>query len=195
VAPWSRFVEVYWSGRTQAYVTPVGPGEVGVAFISADPAVRPDACLDLFPLLRARLEGAEIIGKAQGATSVMLRIPRVVQGNVALIGEASGSVDAITGEGLSLLFREAIALGSALRAGDLCSYKRQHVRILRRARVMSRLLLSLSEFPRWRGRVFRAFDAEPLAFQNLLSLHVGERLRLFGDGGCSRLCRQLLLSH
>ena len=196
-AGWSRSVEVHWAGHTQAYVTPVGPQEVGVAFLSADPDIRPNACLDLFPVLRERLAQAQVIGKAQGATSVIFRIPRVTYNNgaggVALIGEASGSVDAITGEGLTLLFRQAIALGDALRAGDLRLYEREHRRIMRRARFMSRLLMTLSEYPRWRGHVFRAFAKEPRAFENLLAAHVGQRPRLFGAGGCAPLCGHLLL--
>jgi flavin-dependent dehydrogenase len=193
-AGWSRFVEVHWAGRTQAYVTPVGPGEVGVAFLSSDPEIRIDSCLELFPALQERLAGAPVTGKTQGGTSIVLRLPRVISrdAGVALIGEASGSVDAITGEGMTLLFRQALALGAALRADDLLQYQGEHRRILRRARVMSRLLISLSEFPRWRHRVFRAFSAEPGAFQDLLAVHVGERPRILGTGGCARLCAPLI---
>lgn len=191
-APWSPFVEVHWSGRTQAYVTPVSASEVGVAFLSSDPHFRPDTALDGFPSLRDRLAGKAVIGRTQGGTSIVLRLPRVVNGTVALIGEASGSVDAITGEGLTLLFRQAIALGAALKAGRLLQYQQEHRRILRRARLMSSLLLGLGEYPRWRSRVFQAFCAEPRAFQNLLAVHIGERPRLFGEGGCAGLAGQLL---
>ena len=191
-APWSQFVEVHWSGRTQAYVTPVSSSEVGVAFLSSDPTFRPDTALDAFPILHERLAGIPVVGKTQGGTSIVLRLRKVVDGTTALIGEASGSVDAITGEGLTLLFRQAIALGSALRSGNLQQYQQEHRRILRRARLMSSLLLGLGGYPRWRSRVFQAFSAEPRAFQNLLAVHIGERPRLFGEGGCAGLATQLL---
>ncbi len=99
----------------------------------------------------------------------------VIANGVALIGEASGSVDAITGDGLSLVFREALALGEALRLGDLRHYQRAQESVLRRSRWMARVLLSLSEFPTWRSRVFQTLAAEPRAFQNLLGMHVGGR--------------------
>jgi flavin-dependent dehydrogenase len=182
---------VHWAGRTQAYVTPVGRNEVGVAFVSADPAVRADDCLSLFPVLQKRLAGAAVIGRGQGGTSITLRVPCVVRSHgsqgVALIGEASGCVDAITGEGMTLLFRQALALGAALRTGDLEPYQQEHRRILRRARFMSRMLLLLSEHPRWRSQVFRGFAAQPRVFESLLGMHIGEWPRFFGAGQETRL--------
>lgn len=192
-APWSRFVEVHWAGNVQAYVTPVGPEAVSVAVICKTRQVRAEEALRLFPVLNERLAMSPTISREQGATSMMLRLPRVIANGVALIGEASGSVDAITGEGLSLVFREALALGEALRLGDLRHYQRAHESILRRSRWMARLLLSLSEFPTWRSRIFQALAAEPRAFQNLLGMHVGGRPKVFGAGGCSSLVAQLLL--
>jgi flavin-dependent dehydrogenase len=191
--PWSRFVEVHWTGNVQAYVTPVRPDEVSVAVICRHRQVRADEALALFPVLQDRLATAPKISREQGATSHMLRLPRVVKDHIALIGEASGSVDAITGEGLSLIFLQAIALGEALRLGDLRHYQREHRKILWRARWMARLLLSLSAFPAWRSRVFQALATEPRAFQNLLGMHVGERPKVFGPGGCGGLAAQLLL--
>jgi len=193
-APWSRFVEVHWTGNVQAYVTPVSHAQVSVAVLCRDRQVRADEALKLFPALQTRLAGAERMGREQGAASLMLQLPRVVAGDVALIGEASGSVDAITGEGLSLVFRQALALGEAFRLGDLEHYQRQHCRIQWRSRWMARLLLSLSEYPRWRGRVFHALAAETGTFENLLNMHVGHRPRLLGAGGCTELFAHLLFS-
>lgn len=191
-APWSRNVEVHWAGSVQAYVTPVAGDEVSVAVISRARQVRAQESLDLFPVLRARLAAAARVSREQGAASMMLRLPRVVAGDTILIGEASGSVDAITGEGLSLVFRQALALGDALRSGDLDAYQKEHRRILWRSRWMARMLLSLSEQPRWRSRVFAAFVREPRAFENLLNMHVGSRPKIFGAGGCTDLCAQVL---
>ena len=191
-APWSPFVEVHWAGHTQAYVTPVSASEIGVACLSSDPDFRPDAALNEFPELRDRLADRPVLGKTQGGTSIVLRLPKVLGDQVALIGEASGSVDAITGEGLTLLFRQAIALGGALRSGRLEEYQQEHRRIMRRARLMSSLLLGLGRFPRWRTRVFQAFSAEPRAFQNLLAVHIGKQPRIFGKGGCVGLAGQLI---
>ena len=175
VTPWSRFVEVYWSGRTQAYVTPVGTDEVGVAFISADAEVRPDACLDLFPTLREKLGGAEVLGRVQGGTSIMLRLPQVVTERVALIGEASGSVDAITGEGLALGFRQAMALADAMEGGDLSRYEAAHRRLARRPALMGKLMLVLDGRPRLRERAIRAMALDASVFARLLAVHIGAK--------------------
>jgi flavin-dependent dehydrogenase len=193
VEPWSQMVEVYWAGNAQAYITPVGNREVSVALVSTEMRHRFDDLLALFPRLNRRLRGAEVLGKQRGGTSLSFRLPRVVRGRVLLVGESSGCVDSITGEGLTLLFRQGLALGQALGQDRPDAYEAMHRNIMRRARLMSRLLLLLSEHPRWRARVFRAFSAEPLAFENLLQTHTGGMPRIFGAGGCLSLGTRLLL--
>ena len=42
---------------------------------------------------------------------------------MALVGDASGTVDAVTGHGLSLSFQQAIPLAEAMRLGDLAHYQ------------------------------------------------------------------------
>ena len=79
----------------------------------------------------------------RGAISVSTRLPRVIRGRLALIGDASGSVDAITGEGLALAFRQAAILAEALSKNDLAIYQAAHRRIGRIPRLMSRLMLGL----------------------------------------------------
>lgn len=192
--PWSSMVEVHWAGRTQAYITPVGEREVSVALVSTERERRFDDLLGLFPALTVRLRGAEVLGRERGGTSLTFRLARVMRGRVLLIGESSGCVDAITGDGLTLLFRQALALGQALGRDRPHEYEAMHGKIMRRARLMSRLLLLLSQHPQWRARVFRALSAEPLAFENLLHAHTGARPRVFGAGGCLSLGTRLLLA-
>ena len=71
------------------------------------------------------------------------RLAAVTKGNVALLGDASGTVDAITGEGLHLAFRQAAALAEALAAGDLSPYAAAHRRLQKMPQLMARLLLLL----------------------------------------------------
>ena len=68
------------------------------------------------------------------------RLRHVTSGNIALIGDASGSVDAITGEGLALCFRQALELAHALRVEDLDLYERAHARLHRLPHFMSRAM-------------------------------------------------------
>ena len=107
--PWNECVEIYWGNRAQAYVTPVGMNEISVVTISGDRAKSVEL-EDEFPQLAKRLRGAEITGHERGAVTMTRKLRHVHRGNVALVGDASGSVDAITGEGLALGFRQANAM-------------------------------------------------------------------------------------
>jgi hypothetical protein len=79
----------------------------------------------------------------------------------------------VTGEGLCLLFQQASALAACLAAGDPRAYDAAHGRILRRARLMSGLLLMLGNRSRLRARAIRAMASEPSLFARLLATHVG----------------------
>jgi 2-polyprenyl-6-methoxyphenol hydroxylase-like FAD-dependent oxidoreductase len=173
VAPWSDCVEVYWTAGAQAYVTPVAPREICVALITGDPRVRFADLPGRFPALAARLEGAAPSTALRGALTITRRIPAVWRGRVALVGDASGSVDAITGDGLCLAFHQAAALGEALAAEDLARYEAAHRRIARLPGAMAELLLALDRNAWLRRRVVCALAARPGHFARLLAMHTG----------------------
>jgi flavin-dependent dehydrogenase len=173
VQPWTDLVEVYWHRHCQAYVTPVGPEEVCVAIIRSGQEASRSALPALFPKLAKRLRGAEPIGRARGALSLSTKLSAVTEGRIALIGDASGSVDAVTGEGLALAFRQATALGPALARGDLAAYEAVHRRLSRTPRLMARLLLLMDGSERLRKRALRALAARRRAFSRLLAFHAG----------------------
>ncbi len=193
VRPWSDHVEIYWGGYGQAYVTPVGSGEVCVALISRPKFHSFSEGLSQFPELATRLEKSASTTRARGALSISRTLKQVCRGNVALIGEASGSVDAITGEGMALAFRQALALAPALAAGDLSSYAAAYSKINSLPEFMSRSML-LMDRSRWlRRRSLRALSRQPGLFARMLAVHVGEmRLKDFGAGGLLNLGWQLL---
>ena len=66
-------------------------------------------------LLRAHLEGAHELSKVRGALTTTRKLRRVTAGNVALTGDASGSADAITGEGIALVLPPGSAAGRSHR--------------------------------------------------------------------------------
>lgn len=172
VAPWSDRMELHWGSGCQIYVTPIGPREVCAALISRNPRLRLDEALPQFPQLFARLNGAPRATTERGAVTANRRLPRVYRGNVALIGDASGSVDAITGEGLCLSFHQAIALADSLASGDLAAYEAAHRRLARRPALMSKLMLAMDRRNWLRKPAFRALAAEPRIFQAMLSFHL-----------------------
>jgi menaquinone-9 beta-reductase len=172
VAPWSDYMELHWGAGCQIYVTPIGPQEVCAALISRDPHLRLDEALTQFPRLAARLAQAPRTTTERGAVTANRRLRRVCRGNVALVGDASGSVDAITGEGLCLSFHQAIALAESLACGDLARYQAAHRRLARRPTLMSKLMLAMDRRTWLRTPAFRAMAAEPRIFQTLLSCHL-----------------------
>jgi menaquinone-9 beta-reductase len=173
ISPWTDYMEIYWGPGSQMYVSPVNRSEVCVALITRDAQVRLEQALPQFPELSRRLEGATASTTERGAVTTSRSLRRVYRGRAILIGDASGSVDAITGEGLSLSFHQAIALADAMAAGDLGAYQAEHRRLAQRPNLMAKLMLSLDRFPRLRRRVLRAMASDPEIFASMLAMHVG----------------------
>ena len=193
IRPWSDFVEIYWGNAGEAYVTPIGRNEICVALISRQRFSSFEEGLSHVPQLATRLSGAPGTASAKGALTVSRRLRRVAIRNVALVGEASGSVDAITGEGLAMAFRQALALSEALKAGDLEMYQRAHREIGGLPEFMARSMLLMDKHPWIRRRALHALSKRRGLFDNLVAVHVGERRpRFFGERGMLSLGWQLI---
>jgi menaquinone-9 beta-reductase len=173
VAPWTDLMEVYWGPACQGYATAVGSDQVCIALASDDPKLRLEEGLKSLPALQARLHGAEIVSTERGALTGNRQFARVWKRNVALIGDASGTVDAITGEGLGLACSQAIVLANSLRSGDLEDYEREHRRLALRPKWMARLMLTMDRRPRLQQRTLKIFERHPEVFQRLVEFHVG----------------------
>jgi flavin-dependent dehydrogenase len=176
VTPWTDFMELHWGRRCQVYVTPVSREEVCVALISSSPKLRlrPEDALGEFPELCARLENAEHSSSERGAITVTRRLRRVYRGRTVLVGDASGGVDAITGEGLCLTFRQAALLGDCLASGDLPRYQKGHRTLIRRPALMAGMMLFMAKHSHLRRRTMQVFQSSPRSFAGMLAMHVGE---------------------
>ncbi|WP_405014067.1 NAD(P)/FAD-dependent oxidoreductase [Kitasatospora sp. NBC_01539] len=170
VAPWSRSVEVHWSARAEAYVTPVGPDLVGVALLTADRAPF-DEQLARFPLLAARLPTGA--GTAvRGAGPLRQGVRARVAGRALLVGDAAGYLDALTGEGLAVALACADELVRCLRSGRPEAYERAWRRASRRYRLLTGSLLWARGQPLLASRIVPAAARLPLLFRagvNLLA--------------------------
>ena len=174
VARWTDRIELYWARHAQGYVAFVTEDQVCIGLMSRDPHLRADDVLHSFPELEAHLRAGEIVSRERGAVSLTRRLKRVYRGNVALVGDASGTVDAIAGEGLGLAFRQAIVLAACMRSGRLNDYQREHRRLALRPSFMARLLLLMDGRPWLQRRNLKVFRKRPELFRRLLALHVGE---------------------
>ena len=191
--PWSDLVEVYWSDGCEAYVTPVGENMIGVALLWSGKAATFDDLIGNFPGLQRSLENVPIASKDRGAGPLHQRCSAVISGDFALVGDASGYLDAITGEGLALSFRQAVALVDAIGAGDLGRYVAAHRRIVRFPNAITRLLLVIERHPRLRRRVMRSLAADSSLMSRFLALKMrAGGPAVFGSGGLLPLAAAVL---
>ncbi len=196
VAPWSEQVEVHWNSRSEVYVTPTGARDVCVAVLTRDPRLRIDEALQGFPAISRRLTGAETSSKERGAACVSRSLEDVTRGKVLLVGDASCTVDPITGDGLSLAMQQAVSMARALAKDDPDAYKREHRRSVRLPMLMSRMMLMLAERRWMRRRAIRRLAAYPRLFGKLLSIHVGGMdLPDIGAGWAPEFVQKFMFAH
>jgi flavin-dependent dehydrogenase len=175
-------------------VTPVGDDELGVAFLSAGEPMRFEDRLGQFPELRERLVGATVTSEARGAGPFQQRVRRRCHGRLALVGDAAGYLDAITGEGLSLAFRTARALVSGIAdRGTLSGYEAAYRRLSRNYYGTTGLLLAVGRRPRLRRALIASLSERPEIFERLLAISTGEGgLRSLGLRGAFGLLGGML---
>jgi flavin-dependent dehydrogenase len=178
IAPWSEFVEVHWSDALEAYLTPVAGDEVGVALLWSGDGGRFDEHLARLPALVERLAGAEPVSEVRGSGPFWQRALRRTAHGVALVGDAAGYTDAVTGEGITLALRCAEALACAIaERRPLCDYEASWRRLSRDHRAFAGLLRLAVEHPRLRRAAFGALEGAPWLFEALLRRAAGEPAR------------------
>jgi menaquinone-9 beta-reductase len=184
ITPWTDHLEVYWGEQCQGYTTAVSQEQVCVALASRDPRMRLEAGLRTLPGLAKRLIGAEIVSAERGGVTGNCQFTRICRGNIALIGDASGTADAIAGEGLGLAFCQAVALAQCFERGNLSCYQVAHRKLMRRPLWMARLMLILDRRPHLQRRTLEVFRKHPEIFRRFVELHVGELppLHIVKDG-------------
>lgn len=162
VAPWSDLVEVTYLPEAELYTTPVDEGTVGVAVLAPRP-LDLEAALAQAPAVRERLAGAAEASTLRGAGALRQRTRARTAGRVALVGDASGYVDALTGEGLRVGLAQAEVLADCLARDDLRGYERAWARSTRDFRLLTAGLLAAATSPA-RGLIVPAAAALPRVF-------------------------------
>lgn len=168
-APWSDLVEVHWTPHAELYVTPVAPDLVGVAALGPRP-LSLTAALASAPELALRVGDAAADGPDLGCGPLLQRTRGRVMGRALLVGDASGYVDALTGEGLRLGFAEAQEAVAAISRDDPASYEAAWRRTTRSYRVLTRSLLAAASFPPARRRIVPAAARLPGVFDRAVQL-------------------------
>jgi flavin-dependent dehydrogenase len=172
--PWSDVVEVHWGNDWQMVLTPTGERELCVSLFTADPRFRVADALASVPRLAQRFAHAAPLSPELGGITALYRARSVARRGVALVGDASCTVDGISGQGLSLALQQAVPLAHALASGNLDHYAVAHRRIVRSTTRFTRLLLLLGRHPSLRFRFVRLLERQPGLFSRLLASHSAE---------------------
>jgi flavin-dependent dehydrogenase len=179
--PWSEFVEVHLRDGIEAYVTPAGSDRVGVAFLWDDarkpcPASMTDF-MRQFPSLGERISGTPADSEPRGSGPMAQAARARVANRFALVGDAAGYVDAITGEGLSLALAAGRLLGrmlpdviaSGARRESLVAYERAAARQYARYALVTRSMLAMTRSSRARRLGVGLLARFPRLFDGLLN--------------------------
>lgn len=169
MSPWTDLVEVHWSPRAEAYVTPVADDLVGVAVLGPR-GVGYEEALDELPGLVGRLRAASPATPVRGAGPLRQRAAAVRSGRILLVGDAAGYVDALTGEGLATGLASARLAVAALAAGRPEDYPRAWARQTRRYRLLTRALLAVAGRPLPRTWLVPAAVRFPRGFARAVDL-------------------------
>jgi 2-polyprenyl-6-methoxyphenol hydroxylase-like FAD-dependent oxidoreductase len=192
-APPSPSVEVHLAEGAEAYITPVSDSCVGVAFLWSErdvssfpsPGVHPPETRwrrleRKFPQLAPLLEGATPCSRLRGAGPFARAVRCCTQDRFALVGDAAGYVDAITGEGISMSLLSAIALArilpDALQKGahraTLAPYEREFTRIFGSYARTARAVLAVVRRPHLRRGILLSLARFPSLFDRLLAIAI-----------------------
>jgi flavin-dependent dehydrogenase len=177
--PWSDRVEIWFYGDCEIYVTPTAPDVISVVLLTNEPRLGFDHHLARFPEVAGRLQGCSLASPECGAITLFHRARRVTQGRVALVGDAGISMDAIAGEGLALGFRQAEAIAEAISRQDLQVYARAHARMVRVPALMTRFLLAVHRYPRFRNLLMFSLSRAPSLLDSLMAIHTRTSIPAF----------------
>ena len=192
-APPSSSVEVHLAPDAEAYITPVSDSCIGVAFLWAErdvpsaslPGVHPSEARwqrlkRKFPRLEPMLESAVPCSSLRGAGPFARSARCCTKDRFALVGDAAGYVDAITGEGISTSLLSAMALArilpDALRQGahrgTLAPYEREFARIFGKYARTAHAVLAVVRRPRLRRGILLSLARFPRLFDELLAIAI-----------------------
>lgn len=179
IRPWTDFVEVYVDDKGEAVVTPVSDESVAINFVWEDGVIEQPKIpilLSRFPALLTRLVNAPVISSVKGAGPMARAATRRNSNRVALVGDAAGFVDSISGDGLSIAFNSALILGKhlgeILKRGatreSMQDYEREARRIYRGYRLVTNGLLMLARHARARRMVIHSLRRHPEVFRAMM---------------------------
>ncbi|HEY4225391.1 MAG TPA: NAD(P)/FAD-dependent oxidoreductase [Pseudolysinimonas sp.] len=144
--PWSDLIEVHWTRLGELYVTPTADGLVGLSLLTRQGIKFGDA-LAASPELAARVRGLEPATELRGAGPFRQITRARTSGRVLLVGDASGYVDALTGEGIRIGIAQARAAVDAIVNEDPTRYEKAWTEVTRDFRRLTGTIVRVATSP------------------------------------------------
>ena len=168
-------VEVFFHREGELYVAPTGGDETLVAALFHQARFRRDGIthlLNTIPGVRDRARRVEFTTPVLAASPLGLRVSRLIDRDLLLIGDAAGAPDPITGDGIAMAMASVEPAAAAIVSGDLASYERVRLTMGRNADRLGRLLLAVS---RAEGRAAHVLLRKQSLVTTLLDVALGRR--------------------
>jgi menaquinone-9 beta-reductase len=146
VTPWSSLIQVYYAADAEVYVTPVAENEVGIALLGSH-GMNFDEIVSRVPEVWEHISPATASSTLRGAGPFPQKTTRRSLGRTLLVGDASGYVDAITGEGLRVGFEQARCALDSIETDSPQSYEASWARSTRNFRILTDGLRRLATSP------------------------------------------------
>ena len=163
---------MYWLEDAEVYVTPESTDTVGVAVLGRA-ILDLDAAVARIPDLAAKLASVPSVSEVRGAGPLFQRVSKRSADRALLVGDASGYIDALTGEGLRLGFADDEAAVDADIADEPERYEHAWQKATRSYRLMTGGLLWASSRRAVRPLIVPAAQAMPGFFTRIVGSLAG----------------------
>lgn len=182
LSPWSNKVEVYWGKNIEAYITPIGKKEIQLAFLWDHNKVSIKnskqfffELISYFPTLDNLFKGITPIDSPRSYGPFQTMASTCSYKNILLTGDVRYFLDGITGEGLSLAFKQSKYLADNF-TGEVFNNKRYKLQIntfLLNYEFLTRFALFNSRNAKSQKLMFIILNMFPAFFSFMLALNDG----------------------
>jgi 2-polyprenyl-6-methoxyphenol hydroxylase-like FAD-dependent oxidoreductase len=187
------YIEVLFQDQSEIYMAPLTDGLALVAILAEKPVMRIfrgnlahgyHDFLKAAPGLGPRIRKSKLVPPVGALGPLGFSVRPVYTSGLLLVGDSAGFLDPITGEGMTLALKCALAIVPIVRQAFarrdwgrdvLAPYAAARARAVDDVARLTRLMLDVTRFPWLADRAIRRLSADPALFQKLLGIAAGTR--------------------